>query len=430
MTDTNLFGLTNGQLQVKEPDWLALAQWNNDGDYDPADKKYSPAGELQWLKNNPTDLRPYKEQVEEPTPPTIERKRKFRSRAESRMVQPPSWLIQDLFQEGTDIAIYAPSGYCKSFVAIDLAMALATGKPALGSLAVARHGVVFYAAGEGKANLEKRRVTAWEVARGFEPYGVENLYVGEGLIASNDETISADIGEMKEILGDRTASGVFVDTLGIALNGLDEDKSHVAARYFAFLRRLREETGAAVSVTIGHFGKDHSRGERGSSHFRASFDTVIWITNHKKDDAGVHTIEIEVQKQKDGEDGQKYWLQTRRVETPDGDSLVLQPLTEDEAAEVLSDKRKVSKDDVAVALSELCRGGGHVSKRQLARHLESRFGMSTSGVEKALDRGLKNGTLSQFCRDGKWSPAFKDSDQTFTEQMAEAIAERTAGLFN
>jgi hypothetical protein len=430
MTDINLFSRINAQLQVNGPDWLELAKWNNDGDYDPDDKKNSTTAEMVWLKNDPIDPRSYEEQAGEPTSSTTEHKRKFRSRAESRMVQPPSWLVQDLFQEGTDIAIYAPSGYCKSFVAVDLAMALATGKPALGSLAVPHQGVVFYAAGEGKANLEKRRVTAWEVANGFEPYGVENLYVGEGLIASNDETISADIGEMKEILGDRTASAVFIDTLGIALNGLDEDKSHVAARYFAFLRRLREETGTSVTVTIGHFGKDHTRGERGSSHFRASFDTVIWITKHQKDDAGVHTIEIEVQKQKDGEDGQKYWLQTRRVQTPDGDSLVLQPLGEDEAAEVLSDKRKLSANDVAVALSELCRDGGHVAKRQLARHLESRLKMSTSGVEKALDRGLGNGTLRQFCRDGKWSPPFKDSHQTFAEQMAEGIAERTAGLFN
>jgi hypothetical protein len=114
--------------------------------------------------------------------------------------------------------------------------------------------------------------------------------------------------------------------------------------------------------------------------------------------------------------------------------LVLEPLDEDEAAEVLSDKRTLSKDDVVVALAELCRGGGHVGKRRLANHLESRLSMSTSGVEKALDRGLKNGTLKQLCRDGKWSPAFKDSDQTFAEQMAEGMADANgvaaAGLYN
>src|SRR5271166_2156777 len=61
---------------------------------------------------------------------------------------------------------------------------------------------------------------------------------------------------------------------------------------------------------------------------------------------------------------------------------------------------------------------------------KKKLGMSTSGVEKALDSRLKNGTLSQFCHDGKWSPAFKDSDQTFAQQMAKAMEERTAGLSN
>ena len=56
--------------------------------------------------------------------------------------------------------------------------------------------------------------------------------------------------------------------------------------------------------------------------------------------------------------------------------------------------------------------------------------MTTSGIEKALDRGFENGTLKQFCRDGEWSPPFKDCHQTFAEQMAEGMAERTAGLFN
>jgi len=154
MTDTDLFSLMNGQLQDKEPNWLGLARWNNDGDYD-ADESYKPKWPLNAM--GPSEPEP----TTPSTAPTTERKHKFRSRAESRLEQPPTWIIETLLQEGTDIAIYAPSGYCKSFVAVDLAMALATGKPALGSLAVAHHGVVFYAAGEGKANLEKRRVTAW-----------------------------------------------------------------------------------------------------------------------------------------------------------------------------------------------------------------------------------------------------------------------------
>ena len=130
MTDTKLFSPRSEKSQVKESNWFALAQWNNEGDYDPDDEKNSTTGEMTWIKDDPTDFRSDQEQGEKPTPQTTEHKRKFRSRAESRMVQPPTWIIETLFQEGTDIAIYAPSGYCKSFVAVDLAMALATGKPA------------------------------------------------------------------------------------------------------------------------------------------------------------------------------------------------------------------------------------------------------------------------------------------------------------
>ena len=90
MTDINLFSRINAQLQVNGPDWLELAKWNNDGDYDPDDKKNSTTAEMVWLKNDPIDPRSYEEQAGEPTSSTTEHKRKFRSRAESRMVQPPS----------------------------------------------------------------------------------------------------------------------------------------------------------------------------------------------------------------------------------------------------------------------------------------------------------------------------------------------------
>src|SRR5271169_6398980 len=264
MSDTNYLDQLSPQVKEAahdEPiDWQALLERDTGCPYDEQD--YSPAQIRMSLKANPTEI----DTTNEPEP--AERKRKFRSRGESRLTPLPAWLIDELIMEESHVGIYAPSQFLKSFTAIDLAGALATGRPALGSFAVARSGPVFYAAGEGKANLEKKRITAWEIANGLEPYGADNLYVGEGLIANDDETISADIGEIKEILGGRSAVAIVIDTLALALNGLDEDKSHVAARYFHFLNRLRNETGASVTISVGHFGKDAERGERGSSAFQ------------------------------------------------------------------------------------------------------------------------------------------------------------------
>lgn len=266
------------------------------------------------LKANPTEI---------DTPNNTERaerKRKFRSRGESRSTPPPVWLIDELIMEESHVGIYAPSQFLKSFTAIDLAGALATGRPALGSFAVARSGPVFYAAGEGKANVEKKRVTAWEIHSGLGPYGADHLYVGEGLIANDDETITADIGEIREILDGKPALAIVIDTLALALNGLDEDKSHVASRYFAFLNRLRHETGASVTISVGHFGKDVDRGERGSSAFQASYDTILWVRKHHFDnETNVHTIELWLRKQKDGEDNKLYYMQSKKVTIPDGE---------------------------------------------------------------------------------------------------------------
>jgi len=314
MTDTEYLGAASPE--VKEIDWYKLLERTDECEYNDAD--HSLAKLKQLTKNNPTEIGNSTDpDRESPSDNKPDRKRKFRSRGESKVIAPPAWLIQDLVQENTNVGIYAPSQFLKSFTAIDLAGALATGKPALGSLAVARSGPVFYAAGEGKANLEKKRVTAWEVANGLELYGAHNLYVGEGMIANDDETITADIGEINDILGGRSAVAIVIDTLALALNGLDEDKSHVAARYFHFLNRLRNETGASVTISIGHFGKDAERGERGSSAFQGSYDTILWIKKHHKDeDTGTHTIQLWVRKQKDGEDGANYYLQSKPVQTP------------------------------------------------------------------------------------------------------------------
>jgi hypothetical protein len=425
MSDINyleqLLPKVNKVGQGEPIDWQALLERDTGCPYDEQD--YSPAQIRMSLKANPTEI--------DTTNNTerAERKRKFRSRGESRLTPPPTWLIYELIMEESHVGIYAPSQFLKSFTAIDLAGALATGIPALGSFAVARSGPVFYAAGEGKANVEKKRVTAWEVHSGLGPYGADHLYVGEGLIANDDETITADIGEIREILGGKPALAIVIDTLALALNGLDEDKSHVASRYFAFLNRLRHETGASVTISVGHFGKDVDRGERGSSAFQASYDTILWVRKHHFDnETNVHTIELWLRKQKDGEDNKLYYMQSKKVAIPDGESMVLVPITASEAQDIFSDKKPLSVEDVFCVLRELCRDDGRVTKRQLAEALARKRNVGTSAIEKALDKGKgqDNWKFKPFYHDGKWGLPFKsESYETLEEQLQACRVERS-----
>ena len=145
----------------------------------------------------------------------------------------------------------------------------------------------------------------------------------------------------------------------------------------------------------------------------------------KDEDTGIHTIQLWVRKQKDGEDGAFYHLQSKPVQTPDGDSMVLVPIDESDARDLLEGKRQLSKSDVECALKELCRDGGHVNKRTLATHLANRLQISVSGVEKALDRKFKT---SEFYNDGRWRlRVFLDGDETFAEQMKAARADYING---
>ena len=280
-------------------DWAALAKTNYD-DIE-CDPEIYDTREAIIRQNRIVDPKVAQEFAEQPRD---EETRKFRSRQQAKYLPKPEWIIKDLVQDGSNIAIYAPSGFLKSFVAIDIALSLATGEQVFGTLPVAKTGGVFYSAGEGQRNVEDKRITAWELAHGFEAFSLPNVWTGASFIVNDDRTIEGDISEICRLVRGNSPIAAFIDTKAIALNGLDEDKSHVASRYFNFLQKLKKETGISTTVTIGHFGKDLSRLERGSSAFRAGFDTIFHIQNLRKDDeTGCHTLELHVSKQKDADDG-------------------------------------------------------------------------------------------------------------------------------
>src|SRR5688572_3923506 len=72
----------------------------------------------------------------------------------------PQWLIRDIMPTPGLCLLYGASGYGKSFVAIDLAMSVATGRDWMGQFPV-EQGAVVYIAAEGLSGI-KKRVAAWQ----------------------------------------------------------------------------------------------------------------------------------------------------------------------------------------------------------------------------------------------------------------------------
>jgi hypothetical protein len=76
---------------------------------------------------------------------------------------------------------------------------------------------------------------------------------------------------------------------------------------------IRTATGATMLV-VHHFGKDESKGMRGSVALKAAADTVIEVTGID----GVRTARVE--KQKDGATGETFTFTLRPIDLgPDGD---------------------------------------------------------------------------------------------------------------
>lgn len=336
----------------------------------------------------------------------------FRTRAQDKLAPPPTWLIEGLIETNTDAVLYAPTSFLKSFVALDLLYSVATGIPAFGTVAVNDPGPCVYYAGEGHNDVVKRRAPAWEIAHGHDAYSIDDVIFSEQApIVSDDRLVTTGLQYLRdEFLGrDRQARLVVIDTLNRALAGEDEDRAHTASKYLKMAKKLRYVLGGST-LTVAHKSNkgDSDRGVRGSSAFESGFDTVLEIRRHAKDElTHDHTLELVVKKQKSGEDGQTYYLQSRFVGLPDGgSSLVLDPIDKDCAIAALTAKADNKTCDAGMVETALLgmTDGGYVSSDKLIKTLAKRLDKSETAIQKALSRGLETGELTKFKSGrGQWS---------------------------
>lgn len=198
----------------------------------------------------------------------------------------PHYLIKNLLTLDSEAWLIGAPGSRKSFVALDMALHVATGRPWQG-LRVAQHDVVIIAA-EGAASLGKR-ITAWERTHGALPGNVHVLPrpVQAANAAAWDVLVQACT---------RLAPGlVIVDTQARVTVGLEENSATEMGHYIAAVGAVRRATGACV-LTVHHTGR-RGGDARGSSAIDGAQDTELKVV---KGD-GLRG-ELHIEKQKDLEE--------------------------------------------------------------------------------------------------------------------------------
>lgn len=192
----------------------------------------------------------------------------------------PEWLVKGLLPKAGIAELAGQSGAGKTFLALDLAAAVATGEAWFGHK-VLRGGVAYLAA-EGEGDLPARREALKAKGPGF---GSKLPLAWTGLACNllDAEARKAVIARLRGVAIRFTAEHgaplrlVIVDTLAAAFAVKDEDSNAEMARVAGTLREIADALGCLV-VAVHHVGKNLDAGSRGATSLPAAMDAVLIAT--------------------------------------------------------------------------------------------------------------------------------------------------------
>lgn len=191
--------------------------------------------------------------------PPVEPRFHFIKAANIEVTQ-PEWLIRGLLERDVLALVFGDPGCGKSFLAVDWACSVATGRDYAGHKV--KHGPVLYLAGEGRNGIA-RRLRAWTIRSG-ESLEDAPLYLSSGPAALCDLQSAAEVQAAVADLAEAEGSPalIVVDTLARNFGPGDENSTHdmsVAIQAMDALRSVHRCTILLVHHT-GHADKTRARG--------------------------------------------------------------------------------------------------------------------------------------------------------------------------
>ncbi|MCG7493291.1 AAA family ATPase [Thalassobius sp. Cn5-15] len=198
----------------------------------------------------------------------------------------PDFIVGDLIEARSCVVVFGAPGSGKSFVTLDVAACVASGREFHGK--EVQQGCAVYVAGEGGAGI-KRRLQAWSKHTGEELDKSKPLFVIQSPIEMlNASDVKAACDAIAEATGEFTIKIIVLDTLARNFGDGDENSTGDMNRFVMAVGRMIERFGCTV-VVVHHSGHgDNSRG-RGSSALRAAADAEFRVEKDNSTVTLVHT---------------------------------------------------------------------------------------------------------------------------------------------
>lgn len=254
----------------------------------------------------------------------------------------PSWIIPDVLPDEATVMLYGPSRSYKSFLALDLALALAYGKPSIfGAQTDLTPVPTLFVAGESPRGLSRQRRPAWKLAHEVEGNG--QFY----MVKAMPSLLNGGMGALREQIREQGLKPklIVIDTLAKAMAGMNENDARDAGVFIEAVEAMRDEFGATI-LMIHHTGKEAERGARGSSAFFNGFDTVLEAQANN----ATNTVAVMVRKQKDADEREEpFTFQGKMV----GPGLVFMPMDSTEYATINKKTDQFDHQTVGAALMSL-----------------------------------------------------------------------------
>jgi len=193
------------------------------------------------------------------------------------------WLVTDLWSEEAVGIIGGEPKCCKSFLALDLAVAVAAGTPCLRHFPVARPGRVLLYPAEDALHIVRRRLNGICTAAGLD---LAELDVQVITAASLRLDLEADRASLDETVARLKPRLLVLDPF-VRLHRIDENISGEVAPLLAFLRELQRRH--AIAVVVVHHAKKGAgniragQALRGSSEFHAWGDSNLYLRRDSAD---------------------------------------------------------------------------------------------------------------------------------------------------
>lgn len=180
-------------------------------------------------------------------------------------------LVGNLIKKGTTGQIFGPPEAGKSFIALDLALSIATGKDWNGYKC--QQGLVVYCVGEGWSGFQNR-IKAWGIANGNPDISL--FHTSRNVISFDGTELKAAADDLKlyEQETSHKVALVVIDTLARHLDG-DENNANEISKFINKVDGLRDAFPGSSAIIVHHSGHGKENRARGSSALRAAMDFEI-----------------------------------------------------------------------------------------------------------------------------------------------------------